>query len=86
MEYPRKPRCFKSAYQIEVDRRKAITAAYQTLYKELYEENKKLRKSLAQIQRDHFHATNTFQYLETTITHQNETIERLNNKLKGKTK
>lgn len=54
MDYPRKPRCFKSAYQIEIDRRKAITAAYQTLYKELYEENKKLRKSLAAIQREYY--------------------------------
>ena len=74
MTYPRKPRCFKSDYQIEVERRQAITAAYQTLYKEVYEENKKLKKNLAQIQRDHFHTKNTNHYLEVELDRQKEEL------------
>mgnify|MGYP001220111675 CR=1 FL=1 len=97
MTYPRKPRCFKSDYQIEVERRQAITAAYQTLYKEAYEENKKLKKDLAQIQREFYmkglailnleidieHRDETIADLRIGIMSRDDTIKNLNNDLKG---
>lgn len=86
MDYPRKPKCFKSAWRIEEERRKAITTAYQTLYKELYEENKKLRKNLTQIQRDLYMSNLSNVELRTDVAHRDYTIETLNNALKETTK
>ena len=73
MQYPRKPTCFKSAYQIEELRRKAITAAYQTLYKEESEKNEKLRKTIRQMQQNHFLLQRDFLQLERDL---NTEIER----------
>jgi hypothetical protein len=50
MDYPKKPRYFKSEFEIEVDRRKAITSAYQTLCEELYAEQKRLKERIAKLQ------------------------------------
>lgn len=49
MDYPKKPKYFKSDYEIEVDRRKAITSAYQTLCEELYAEQKRLKERIAKL-------------------------------------
>jgi len=49
MDYPKKPRYFKSDYEIEVTRRKAITSAYQTLCEELYAEQKRLKETIAKL-------------------------------------
>jgi cell division protein FtsB len=51
MDYPKKPRYFKSEFEIEVDRRKAITSAYQTLCEELYAEQKRLKERIAKLQK-----------------------------------
>ena len=86
MNYPKKPRYFKSAYQIEVDRRLAITAAYQTLYKEVYEENKKLKKTLAQLQRNNYMDQSTIQILELENERNKEAITNLEDNLRGLSK
>jgi len=86
MEYPRKPRYFKSAYQTEVDRRKAITTAYQTLYKELYEENKRLKKTVTQLQRNNYMDQSTILILELEVERNREAIKNLESNLKGLSK
>ena len=52
MDYPKKPKYFKSDYELEVTRRKAITSAYQTLCEELYAEQKRLKEKIAKLQKD----------------------------------
>jgi hypothetical protein len=86
MDYPRKPRHFKSEFEIEVDRRKAITTAYQTLYQEVYEENKKLRRALAQVQRDHYALGCTKAYLTDELDRQYLNVKTLKNEMEGTTK
>jgi hypothetical protein len=83
MNYPKKPKYFKSDYEIEVGRRKAITSAYQTLCEELYAEQKRLKESIAKLQKGNNILKRVQYFTEIDLERSKETV---NNILKGRTK
>jgi len=73
MSYPRKSRGFpQTDFEIETTRRKAITAAYKTIFQEMSDENNKLRKTVQQLHRANYMNERTILSLETEIERNND--------------